>query len=131
MRIVRSGVPKGSKLSPVTFTVQYYIAYMPWPTLPVKRVCYTDNITVWASGPNTPQLEYMINSYPREVDIYMKENSPLISAPKSTVTLFTPDTHQCQTHPNITLEDTQLPLERSPKILGVKHCNYATRETIC
>ena len=38
-------------------------------------------------------------------------------------------------HPDITLEDTQLPLERSPKILGVildpsisfhKHCNYVS-----
>ena len=38
-------------------------------------------------------------------------------------------------HPKITLEDIQLPLECSPKILGVnmdpslsfhKHCNYAT-----
>ena len=27
--------------------------------------------------------------------------------------------HQFQTHPDITLEDTQLQLERSPKILGV------------
>ena len=51
---------------------------------------------------------------------------------KSTVT---PDKHQFQRHPDITLEDTQLPLERSPKILGVimdpslsfhKHCNYVT-----
>ena len=61
--------------------------------------------------------------------------SVLISAPKSTVTLFTQDTNQFQTHPNITLEDTKLPLERIPKILGVimdpsfffhKHCNYVT-----
>ena len=77
----------------------------------------------------------MINSYLRDVDIYLRENLLFISAPKSTVTLFTPDTHQFQTHPDITLEDTQLPLERSPKILGVimdtslsfhKHCNYVT-----
>ena len=74
----------------------------------------------------------MINNYMREVSIYLKDNSLLISAPKLTVTLFTPDKHQCQMHPNITLEDTQVPLERSP-ILGVimdpsisfhKHCNY-------
>ena len=41
-------------------------------------------------------------------------------------------------HPDITLEDTQLPLERSPKILGVildpsisfrKHCNYVLDRT--
>ena len=58
-----------------------------------------------------------------------------VSVPKSTVTLFTPDKHQFQTHPNITLEDTQLPLERSHKILRVimdpflsfhKHCNYVS-----
>ena len=59
----------------------------------------------------------------------------MLSAPKSTVTLFTPDKHQFQTHPDVTLEHTQLSLERSPKILEViidpslsfqKHCNYVT-----
>ena len=103
---------------------------MPRPTPPIKRVCYADDITVWATGPKIPQLEFIINNYLREVSIYLKDNSLLISAPKSTV--FTPDKHQFQMHPNITLEDTQLPLERSPKILGVimdpslsfhKHCN--------
>ena len=64
-------------------------------------------------------MESIINSYMREVGTYPWENSILISAPKSTVTLFTPDKHQFHTHPDITLEDTQLPLERSPKILGV------------
>ena len=105
---------------------------MPWPTTPVKRACY---ITVWASGPKFPLLESMINSYLREVGVYLKESSLLISAPKSTVMLFTLDKHQFQMHPNITLEDTQLPLERSPKILGVimdpslsfhKHCSYVS-----
>ena len=76
----------------------------------------------------------MINSYLTEVSIYLKENSLLISAPKSPVTLFTPDTHQFQMHPNITLEYPHLPIERSPNILGVimdpssfhKNCNYVT-----
>ena len=134
MRISRAGVPQGSKLSPSLFN--YYIADMPWPTPPVKRVCYADDITIWATGPKIPQLESMINNYLREVSIYLKDNSLLISAPKSTVTLFTPDKHQFQIHADITLEDTQLPLERSPKIMGVimdlsisfhKHCNYVFR----
>ena len=108
---------------------------MPRPTPPVKRVCYADDITVWASGPKIQQLESMINSYLRDVSIYLKDNSILISAPKSTVTLFTPDKHQFLMHPVITLEDTQLPLERSPKILGVimdpslpfhGQCNYVS-----
>ena len=132
-RIARNGVPQGSKLSPSLFT--YYIADMSRPTPPVKRVCYADDITVWATGPKIPQLESMINNYLSEVSIYLKDNSLLISAPKSSVALFTPDTHQFQMHPDITLEDTQLPLERSRKILGVimdpsisfhKHCNYVS-----
>ena len=108
---------------------------MPRPTPPVKRLCDADDITVWATGPKIPQLESMITNYLRNVSIYLKDNSVLISAPKSTVTFFTPDKHQFQMHPDITLEDTQLPLERSPKILGVimdpslsfhKHYNYVS-----
>ena len=127
-RIVRTGVPQRSKLSPSLFN--YYIADKPRSTPPVKRVSYADDITVWASAPKIPLLGSMINSYLRDVSIYLKENSLLISAPKSTVT---PDKHQLQMHPDITLEDTQPPLECSPKILGVimdpslsfhKHCNY-------
>ena len=133
-RIVRTGIPQGSKLSPSLFN--YYIVNMPRPNPPVMRVCcYADDITVWATVLKIPQLESMINNYLREVSIYLKENSLLISAPKSTVRLFTPDKHQFQMHPDITLEDTQLPRERSPKILGMiidpsiffhKHCDWTS-----
>ena len=108
---------------------------MPRLTPPVKRVCYADDITVWATGPKIPQLESIINNYLKDVIIYLKDNSLLISAPKSTVMLFTPDKHQFQMHPDITLKDTQLSLERSPKILVVimdpsisfhKYCNYVS-----
>ena len=43
----------------------------------------------------------------------------LISAPKYSVTLLTPDTHQAKTHPRMLVEDSQLPLVQWPKILGV------------
>ena len=43
-RKANTGVPQGSKLSPSLFS--FYIADMPRPTEPVKRVCYADDITV-------------------------------------------------------------------------------------
>ena len=62
---------------------------------------------------------------------FLRENSLLISAPKSSVTLFTPDPAQANTHPKIKIADSEIPLVRSPKLLGVyldtffsfnKHC---------
>ena len=43
----------------------------------------------------------------------------LISAPKSSVTLLTPDTHQDKIHPSIFIENSHLPLLKCPRILGV------------
>ena len=130
-RIVHAGVPQGSKLSSSLFS--FYLADMPRPTEPVKRVCYADDITVWASGVQIPVLEQQINSYLEEMSTFLKDNSLLISAPKSTVTLFTPDPFQARFHPKIAIADAILPLERTPKILGVlldtsfafhHHCEY-------
>ena len=91
---------------------------MPIPTEPVKRVCYADDITVWDTGVMITDLEDSVNSYLEEIIAYLKDNSLLISAPKSTVALFSPDPHQAKTHPRILIEDSQLPLAQCPKILG-------------
>ena len=89
-RKVNTGVPQGSKLSPSLFS--FYIADMPRLTDPVKQICYADDLTVWASGVNIPDLEVSLNNYLEEITAYLKDNSLLIPAPKSSVTLLTPDT---------------------------------------
>ena len=43
----------------------------------------------------------------------------MISASKSSVTLFTPGPAQANTRPKIKISDSELPLVRSPRILGV------------
>ena len=83
---------------------------MPRQTEPVKRACYADDITVCATGVKIPDLEDGVNSHLEEIIAYLKDNSLLISAPKSTGTLFSPDPHQAKTHPRILIEDSQLPL---------------------
>ena len=98
-RKVTTGVPQGSKLSSSFFS--FYIADMSIPTEPVNRVCYADDITVWTTGVKIPGLENSVNSYLEKIIAYLKDNSLLISAPKYTVTLFSPGPHQAKTYPII------------------------------
>ena len=92
---------------------------MPRLTGLVKRARCADNITVWATGVQIPVLEQQISSYMEEISTFLKDNSLLISALKSTATLFTPNPFQFRIHPKITIVATILPLERIPKVLGV------------
>ena len=62
---------------------------MPTPTEPVKRVCYADDLTVWATGVNFPDMEDILNSYLEEITANLKDNS-LISAPKSSGNIVYP-----------------------------------------
>ena len=116
-RIIHTGVPQGSKMSRTLFSV--YLADMPRPIEPVKRICYADEITVWASGVKIPELEHKLYGYRTEMLCFLRDTSLLISAPKSTVTLFTPDPKQANTHPNIKISDAEHPLVRNQKLLGV------------
>ena len=92
---------------------------MPRPTYPVKQICYADDISIWASGAKIPELYVKINDYLKEMSEFLKSNSLLISAPKSTVTLFTPETKKAKYHPDIEIAGSQLLLKRSLRILGV------------
>ena len=74
-RIIHTSVPQGSKLSPTLLS--FYLADMPRPT------------------------EQKVNIYLTEMSRFLSENSLLISAPKSSVTLFTPDPAQANTRPKI------------------------------
>ena len=93
---------------------------MPRPTEQVKRICYADDITVWASGVEISELEHKVNIYLTEMSRFLREISLLISAPKSSVTLFTPDPAQANTRgqQNETLLMTY-------KALGRSIANYA------
>ena len=107
-------------MSPTLFS--FYLADMPRPTEPVKRICYADAVTVWASGVKLPELEHKINNYLTEMSRFLQDNSLLISAP---------DPKQANTHPKIKISDAELPLVRNPKLLGVYLDTFFSFNTHC
>ena len=114
-------------MSPTLFS--FYLADMPRPVEQV-RICYAD-VTGWASGVDIPELEHKINSYLTDMSYFLRDNSLLIYASKSTVTLFTPDPKQANTHPKIKISDAELPLVRNPKLLGVYLDTFFSFNTHC
>ena len=71
-RIVHTGVPQGSNMSPTLFS--FYLADMPRPTEQVKRIFYADDITVFALGVMIPDLEHMINGYLTNMSCFLQDN---------------------------------------------------------
>ena len=77
-------------------------------------------------------LIYGLNIYLSDVLNYVNNEKLTVSTAKSTVTLFTPGTHEHHLHPQVKFADQVLPLKKEPKVLGVtldtnltftQHCN--------
>ena len=126
-RKMKTGVVQGV-LSPAL--VNYYLTDFPTPPPNIKLFKYADDITIYASGPVVADLINGLNIYLSQVLNYIKKLT--VSTDKSTVTLFTPDTHEHHLHPQVKLADQVLPLENKPKLLRVtldtnltftQHCN--------
>ena len=129
-RKVKTGVIQRGVLSPALFN--YYLADFPTPLPNIKLIKHADDITIYTSGPVVADLINGLNIYLSQVLNYINNEKLTVSTAKSTVTLFTPDTHEHHLHPQVKLTDQVLPLKKKPKVLGVtldthliftQHCN--------
>ncbi|XP_018013347.1 uncharacterized protein LOC108670388 [Hyalella azteca] len=78
-----------------------------------------DDLTIFVSSPRLDAAEADLSELLRGVSDWSTAKK-LAGAPgKSSVTLFTPDTHQSRLHPSATICNCIIPLDKTPKILGV------------
>ena len=113
--IIHQGVPQGSVLSPTIFNA--YVA--DYPHSADLCTSYADDFTASASHSDVREATAIMANHAQDLEAWANEKMLQVSAQKSTVTLFTPETQQGRFHPLIPLGGDILPLERNPKILGV------------
>ena len=124
-----TGVVQGGILSPALFND--YLANFPTPPPNIKLIKYADYITIFTSGPVVADVISGLNIYMSQLPNYINNKKLTVSTAKSTVTLFTPDTHEHHLRPKVNLADQVLPLEKKPKVLGVTLDAHLTFTQYC
>ena len=109
------GVPQGGVISPILFN--YFVS--DFPDCAEHVVNYADDYTLIASGVDIDEVEVRLNDDLALIADWARRKRLTLAPDKSTVTLFTADSHQYNYHPRIYLNGSLIPLERNPKILGV------------
>ena len=125
-RHVHAGVPQGSVISPALFN--YFMSDCPLSDYDMAS--YADDFTIMASSPRVDEAVVKANRLMTTLVEWAGREELSIAPHKSLVTLFTPDTHQSPLQPKVKICDHVIPLNRTPKILGVTwntHLTFAVR----
>ena len=95
---------------------------MPHPSQD-QHSSYAKNVTIADSLPDktldASQLSASLQNSFNPIVNWAQQNHLTIAPSKSSVTLFTPWTKQFNAQPRVTCQNTELPREKTPKILGV------------
>jgi hypothetical protein len=113
--IIRSGVPQGSVLSPALFN--FFVSDCPGNA--DDLAAYADDITAVKSDPNLSVLGDKLQEAVIPIAEWADRKKLYIAPSKSQVTLFTPWNQQFDSSPEVSINDVDIPLCRTPKILGV------------
>jgi hypothetical protein len=116
-RIIRTGVPQGGVLSPALFNL--YLSDLPLPPPGVQVVSYADDITPLSSHHLLQEARNQIQPYLDSLFTWTSDNHLHINPDKCGYTIFTTENSQRQVKLDLTINNTPIPPEPNPKILGI------------
>ena len=80
---------------------------------------YADDFTSFHSSPDYLESVDILHNHLSSIESWPSPMNLSIAPHKSSLTLFTPQYKQSKTQPQIIINNTPVPLEKEPKILGV------------
>ena len=102
-------------ISPTLFN--FYVAN--FPAILCDKTSFADDFTIFTSAVDIEEAEERLTHDLNIIHAWAAELELNIAPSKSTVTLFSPSTHEYRYHPQVSIGNSFLPLAQQPKILGV------------
>ena len=115
---LRRGVPQGSVLGPVLFSL--YINNLPTflPTS-VKTSLYADDLAIWASSPNVECATSTVQAALNRLVEWSSKRRLSLNPLKCEPSFFSPDPYQSHIQPSLYILNTPLKFNPYPTFLGV------------
>ncbi|GFW39541.1 putative RNA-directed DNA polymerase from transposon BS [Trichonephila clavipes] len=114
---IRQGVPQGSVLSPVLFSL-YITGIEKVLTKHCEVGIFADDIIVWSSGSDVGENELKLNRAMEEAHSFAEMHKLIFNASKSLTTFFSTNRHLFNYQPKISMNGIQLCYVEKAKYLG-------------
>jgi hypothetical protein len=131
MEKLKFGVPQGSILGPLFFIL--YINDLPNALELSKSYLFADDTSIYYSNSDIKQLEFVLNSELRKLDIWMKSNKLSVNISKTNYIIFRPRQKKINLNLVIQYNNQMITQKQYIKCLGVyidehlswkEHINY-------
>ncbi len=131
MEKLKCGVPQGSILGPLFFIL--YINDLPNALELSKSYLFADDTSIYYSNSDIKQLEFVLNSELRKLDIWMKSNKLSVNISKTNYIIFRPRQKKINSNLVIQYNNQTITQKQYIKFLGVyldehlswkEHINY-------